>query len=1633
MENVNQFILSGLNSDTHTSLSDVSCFYLLNGDITDFTEKEKSLFVQNMSSNKLCVELPLNFKIVGVRKLDKGDVILALKNTVTSAFYIFNEDTCHLREYVTDTCLDFQDDKWVDIAFKKTPKGRVIYFTDDYNSIRYLNIDKHYPRVNERECRECNDILTDRLDCDSLKIFENVTFPGIDIDVIEGNIPNGVYQIAISYADDTQPKGEFFIYSQVLNLHSRYDRRGRKFGLSIKFTDCFKGEQEYYRIALITHREDRQTSVQVVGTYRTSQQEFYITNLDDTSYIPIGLEELLNVGRYYQTAKFIATNSEMLVLGKTTERQPFNYQKQANEIVSEFIVIKVPANEAHKVKSYQRNEVYPHYIQWLYEDGEVNEWTHIPSNVVPEASWLNNATDPRDVWNDDCHNEALKYWEIYNTAQLTAVYEFEDNGYGSEPLSPIYDGTCAEYEFTGNDEVEITVTYEDCYGNTVSVTDKAKNIRICTKSIASIAIDYPTFSIQSEIVDLGGCDTGLPNTQPCREFKLHYKWNDVDLSVTVSDQCSSDIVDPYACTPDTGYYYSGNEPQTIRFCACNEGELNINFDVDVEITEVVATLVGACADPGDGYSDLGDLCDYSVVARGTFAYWESAIKYPNEEGFLNLPNKTNNSICDTGIRYHKFPDCSLIWDEGGRLYPITHIHNNTADCKSREYVYLLGIDFSNIQPPVDCNGDLIPGIIGYRIGVGDRTNNKSVIHNGIIHNMRYEEDSMCNKVHYANYPFNDLNPDFLIQKEKKLKESEAFSWSHTGQFTPLTGYSQDLFQYVSPDVNFNINDNAGDELYIQAEENGYIDGYFSQEERFPPVVKLNNLFFIVLDALVIGGILAGIIGGSPGDALNWIEAVVNVVNNFGAHYNYAFRGIFKSNYSRFNLTNTIIGNRRRRIDLSYFMQSTNQTIEGIKVNNFQRENALLLKLHEDIDIATGDHIERSRVKLGKRTSQGDDYDTSFRELVDGVCTSNFEDCEQDTYKTASYYVSTVRRLPSQYGFITDPIVRPVTDQLTATTTSTILGGDVYITKHTYVKKFPFFTNIPLDGAFNSQFDLSSYGNIGYPTYWMDNNGTNVLTEMLYNFPPFQLISVNELDQLFGIQISFETYHLDKVYSLKKQLCSSDTEEDPSCTDDIPSVFNVLGAFYTHYIGVMHYYCESEFVGDYREYNDIPETQFYPVRDLEDIVKYRTILNPEQFLYNPQQLWKGIPSKYQIGDPNLDCCDKPLDYDEVAFSLPNDNESNSDKWLNFRPRNYHRFTNSDGELTGMDAVDDYNLLFRFENAAYVTQGDDTLVTKNNLQVYLGSGSIFANKMRKLSSEINGFGGSIDRFSFVNTPYGAFWYDQIRKSIIYFDYKSISPANNKLQSWLNEYGDGDVRAGYDPFSKNVFFTSLDKWNLHIKPEAKSEDGIPFISYHSWLPQRFIPLRYGLVSYDGKDLYKHNADGYQTFYGTTHTFDVGFLVNTKFQSSVLQSLDIFSEWIEHKAYGEHIYHDDVFFNKVGIYSNRASTGLLDVYYKNPENPNHSLIDATTSNRIEVAHISGTESYRLNGFKNIATGQPLIKWENNGVDYKLINTNRSAIGANNTFIKGKAFKVHLVNEIHTKYKILVQLNVDSQDKTTV
>jgi hypothetical protein len=263
---------------------------------------------------------------------------------------------------------------------------------------------------------------------------------------------------------------------------------------------------------------------------------------------------------------------------------------------------------------------------------------------------------------------------------------------------------------------------------------------------------------------------------------------------------------------------------------------------------------------GISLGSSGSLPDGGKIKnKGYMAYWESENRYPNKPRIWNpseynwsaiskvpYPNSqvSDYDLCGQYIRHHKFPDDI-----------ISPIYDNTTST-----IQLLGVQFENIKPPVDENGDVIKSVVGYEILRGSRTGNKTIIAKGLINNMfEYNIPNQPNaKGLYQNYPYNCLEPDYYLYDGTWYNPPGP--QDHDDKNHPIKSFRQDYFTFHTPDFNFRgayLNPN---EVRIYSEYYGNSSGTFTPPYGHPKHKIPSQGTFIGCLLLGLGSAILAIVG-----------------------------------------------------------------------------------------------------------------------------------------------------------------------------------------------------------------------------------------------------------------------------------------------------------------------------------------------------------------------------------------------------------------------------------------------------------------------------------------------------------------------------------------------------------------------------------------------------------------------------------------------------------------------------------------------------------------------------------------------------------------------------------------------------
>ena len=258
-------------------------------------------------------------------------------------------------------------------------------------------------------------------------------------------------------------------------------------------------------------------------------------------------------------------------------------------------------------------------------------------------------------------------------------------------------------------------------------------------------------------------------------------------------------------------------------------------------------------------TDAAPVVSGQVVARGKMGYWESTETYPadNHEVWDASAHTWSNTglsyhdLCGKPIRHHKMPAdiVNVTSSTDGSVANYSRVRTDGAIPKA---IRILGTSFSNIRPPVDNDGILIPGIVGYEILRSSREGNKSVIAKGIINNMRSYQNTDNDKIYYQNYPYNPLGADPSLTSVPWTGASKG--WNNPNNY--LKSYSKSLFTFHSPDTQFRNPFLSAQELRLYGEVGSpnNVKGNFQKVTEHPKEKLPTNTAFTV--AALLGVALA---------------------------------------------------------------------------------------------------------------------------------------------------------------------------------------------------------------------------------------------------------------------------------------------------------------------------------------------------------------------------------------------------------------------------------------------------------------------------------------------------------------------------------------------------------------------------------------------------------------------------------------------------------------------------------------------------------------------------------------------------------------------------------------------------------
>lgn len=336
-------------------------------------------------------------------------------------------------------------------VIKNEKSGAVLYWTDNLNPPRYLELDKldQYFFEGEELCGDDSSTIEKTcVACRKLEMFKDSIVPILEPSeiVLGGNLKRGVYQAVIAYCDIagneqsryftvTEPVAIFDEQNNVLETNQTADETNYAIKINVRNLDK---RFTHYKVVIIQNADiSRATDYIVEGIHSTSDNVILFTT--DKNKKTTSIDRLnLPANRVSKIEELATVNNHLLGTGVEYKKR-LNLQKVVN-LIGIFVQWQTHvATEnlykdgirAAKYKQFTRDEVYPLALRFI-EDGEYSATFPLvgrPTESYDEEIIDENNEDKKSIEKKgvSCSQEGIdKRWQLYNTAETQGSFPNND-------------------------------------------------------------------------------------------------------------------------------------------------------------------------------------------------------------------------------------------------------------------------------------------------------------------------------------------------------------------------------------------------------------------------------------------------------------------------------------------------------------------------------------------------------------------------------------------------------------------------------------------------------------------------------------------------------------------------------------------------------------------------------------------------------------------------------------------------------------------------------------------------------------------------------------------------------------------------------------------------------------------------------------------------------------------------------------------------------------------------------------------------------------------------------------------------------------------------------------------------------
>jgi hypothetical protein len=419
--------------------------------------------IGNEPANKLCTLAP--YTVIGQINVTGDKWVVFSTNDTNSEIGLFVEGSCSYHTIVNSDCLNFKLSNLITSASKENfDCSYQIYWVDGLNPDRTMNIgdiglgNYNQPWMNvpyicrdvntDTDCYDCQPYPPYVLDCEKIRMTKITSIPCIDIKkgAAGGTLANGSYFATVAYTVNGQRVTDYLTLSAIQPLFDHDNLSG-----SLEITISGLDGKNYDEFELVVVRTvNQQTSAKSIGYYSTNgNQTIYLDYINESlATVPIEFIPLRTPS--YEKSDALFVNGSYLLKTGPSSKFDFNYQPLANKITSEWVMTEQRPDyykNGGNVTGYMRDEQYAFWIRFVYNTGEKSSSYHIPGRAAEIGVELESNGDLRSspavgtgddielaqAIDQNTNYQPPKFWEALNTAYATTPIS-------TNPNSPLING-----------------------------------------------------------------------------------------------------------------------------------------------------------------------------------------------------------------------------------------------------------------------------------------------------------------------------------------------------------------------------------------------------------------------------------------------------------------------------------------------------------------------------------------------------------------------------------------------------------------------------------------------------------------------------------------------------------------------------------------------------------------------------------------------------------------------------------------------------------------------------------------------------------------------------------------------------------------------------------------------------------------------------------------------------------------------------------------------------------------------------------------------------------------------------------------------------------------------------------------